>query len=103
VHEFVTAIVEGRDPYPNARQSANWTCTGLLAHESGMHGGGIRKLLTAVENGGAGTVSRRSKMAAHNRAGLWAGRIGATAPITPPFRERHRSAQRHGDMERDTT
>jgi len=27
-------------------------------------------LLTAVENGGAGTVSRRSKMAAHNRAVL---------------------------------
>ncbi len=59
-------------------------------------------LLTAVENGGAGTVSRRSKMAAHNRAGIWEGRIGATAPITPPFRERHRSALRHGDLERDT-
>jgi predicted dehydrogenase len=44
VHEFVTALVEGRDPYPNARQSANWTCTGLLAHESAMHGGAIRKL-----------------------------------------------------------
>jgi len=61
------------------------------------------EMLTAVENGGAGTVSRRSKMAAHNRAVLWEVRIGATAPITPPFRERHRSAQRHGDMERDTT
>jgi hypothetical protein len=59
-------------------------------------------LLTAVENGGAGSVSRRSKMAAHNRAGIWEGRIGATAPITPPFRERHRSALRHGDLERDT-
>jgi len=59
-------------------------------------------VLTAVENVGAGTVSRRSKMAAHNRAVLWAGRIGATAPITPPFRERHRSALRHGDLERDT-
>jgi predicted dehydrogenase len=44
VHEFVTAIVEGRDPYPNARQSANWTCTGLLAHESAMQGGVIKKL-----------------------------------------------------------
>ena len=62
-----------------------------------------RYVLTAVENGGAGTVSRRSKMAAHNRAVLWEVRIGATAPITPPFRERHRSAQRHGDLERDTT
>jgi predicted dehydrogenase len=44
VHEFVSALVEGRDPYPNARQSANWTCTGLLAHESAMHGGAIKKL-----------------------------------------------------------
>lgn len=44
VHEFVTALIEGRDPYPNARQSANWTCTGLLAHESAMQGGVIRKL-----------------------------------------------------------
>ena len=44
VHEFVSALVEGRDPYPNARQSANWTCTGLLAHESAMKGGAIMKL-----------------------------------------------------------
>ena len=44
VHEFVAALVEGRDPYPNARQSANWTCTGLLAHESAMEGGAIKKL-----------------------------------------------------------
>jgi len=44
VHEFVTALVEGREPYPNARQSANWTCTGLLAHESALAGGVIQKL-----------------------------------------------------------
>ncbi|MEX0670041.1 MAG: Gfo/Idh/MocA family oxidoreductase [Pirellulales bacterium] len=44
VHEFVTALVEGRDPYPNARQSANWTCTGLLAHESAMQGGAVKQL-----------------------------------------------------------
>ena len=44
VHEFVTALVEGREPYPNARQSANWTCTGLLAHESALAGGVIKKL-----------------------------------------------------------
>jgi predicted dehydrogenase len=44
VHEFVTALVADRDPYPNARQSANWTCTGLLAHESAMQGGAIKKL-----------------------------------------------------------
>jgi predicted dehydrogenase len=44
VHEFVTALVEGRDPYPNARQSANWTCTGLLAHESALAGGTVLEL-----------------------------------------------------------
>ena len=44
VHEFISAIVEGRDPYPNARQSANWTCAGLLAHVSALAGGAIQKL-----------------------------------------------------------
>lgn len=39
VHEFLSALVEGRAPYPNARQSANWTCVGILAHESAMDGG----------------------------------------------------------------
>ncbi|REL37588.1 gfo/Idh/MocA family oxidoreductase [Rhodohalobacter sp. SW132] len=43
-HEFVSSIVEDRDPYPNAVQSANWTCVGLLAHESSMNGGEIKKL-----------------------------------------------------------
>ena len=41
VHEFVSALVEGREPYPNARQSANITCVGILAHESAMQGGKI--------------------------------------------------------------
>ncbi|WP_345162387.1 Gfo/Idh/MocA family oxidoreductase [Pontibacter saemangeumensis] len=41
VHEFVSALVEGREPYPNARQSANITCVGILAHESAMKGGEI--------------------------------------------------------------
>jgi len=44
VHEFVTALVEGREPFPNARQSANWTCVGLCAHESALAGGKIVKL-----------------------------------------------------------
>ncbi len=44
VHEFVTALAEGRDPFPNARQSANWTCVGLCAHESAMAGGKIVRL-----------------------------------------------------------
>ncbi len=43
-HEFLTALLEGRDPYPNAVKSANWTCVGLCAHESAMKGGEIVKL-----------------------------------------------------------
>jgi predicted dehydrogenase len=38
-HEFVMAIVEDREPFPNALQSANWTCVGIAAHESAMKGG----------------------------------------------------------------
>ncbi|QMU27677.1 Gfo/Idh/MocA family protein [Adhaeribacter radiodurans] len=41
VHEFLTALVENREPYPNAQQSANITCVGILAHESAMKGGEI--------------------------------------------------------------
>lgn len=44
VHEFVSALVEGRDPYPNAVQSANWTCVGICAHESALKGGEIVRL-----------------------------------------------------------
>ncbi len=44
VHEFVDALVSGREPYPNAVQSANWTCVGLCAHESALAGGKIVKL-----------------------------------------------------------
>ncbi|HLL93970.1 MAG TPA: Gfo/Idh/MocA family oxidoreductase [Spirosoma sp.] len=44
VHEFVSAIVEDREPFPNAAQSANWTSVGILAHESAMRGGEIMKL-----------------------------------------------------------
>jgi predicted dehydrogenase len=43
-HEFVSALVEGRDPFPNAVQSANWTCVGILAHQSALKGGEIIKL-----------------------------------------------------------
>jgi predicted dehydrogenase len=41
VHEFVSALAEDREPYPNAAQSANWTCVGILAHESALAGGAI--------------------------------------------------------------
>lgn len=44
VHEFVSALMENRDPFPNAVQSANWTCVGILAHESALKGGEIKKL-----------------------------------------------------------
>ncbi len=44
VHEFLAALVEDRDPYPNARQSANWTAVGIRAHESAMAGGRILEL-----------------------------------------------------------
>jgi predicted dehydrogenase len=43
-HEFVSALVEEREPFPNARQSANWTCVGLCAHQSALQGGAIVKL-----------------------------------------------------------
>jgi hypothetical protein len=43
-HEFLMALVEGRDPFPNAAQSANWTSVGILAHESAMAGGEIKRL-----------------------------------------------------------
>ena len=44
VHEFVSALVQERSPYPNAAQSANITCVGILAHESAMEGGNIKYL-----------------------------------------------------------
>ena len=43
-HEFIMSIVEDREPYPNAEQSANWTATGLCAHQSAMAGGKIVQL-----------------------------------------------------------
>ena len=44
VHEFVSALTADREPFPNARQSANWTCVGLCAHESALAGGKIIRL-----------------------------------------------------------
>ena len=38
-HEFVTSIIEGREPFPNAVQSANYTAAGICAHESALRGG----------------------------------------------------------------
>ncbi|HZI24231.1 MAG TPA: Gfo/Idh/MocA family oxidoreductase [Chryseolinea sp.] len=44
VHQFLMALVENKEPYPNAKQSANITCVGLLAHESAQKGGLTIKL-----------------------------------------------------------
>ena len=58
-----------------------------------MHG--AAPMLTAVENGGAGTVSRRSKMEAHNRAVLWAGVIGKILEDDgkAPTKQKHTASQ----------
>jgi predicted dehydrogenase len=44
VDEFVSSIVENRAPFPDVYQSVNWTCAGICAHESAMHGGAIVRL-----------------------------------------------------------
>ncbi len=44
VHEFVNALVQNKAPYPNAKQSANITCVGILAHESALKGGEVIRL-----------------------------------------------------------
>ena len=43
-HEFLSALVRGRDTMPNAVQSANWTCVGIIAHQSALEGGKLMKL-----------------------------------------------------------
>ncbi len=41
IHEFLSALVNKKQPYPNAPQSANITCVGILAHESAKQGGKV--------------------------------------------------------------
>ena len=43
-NEFLSALIEDRDPRPNAVTSANWTCVGICAHESATKGGEIVRL-----------------------------------------------------------
>jgi len=43
-HEFISALIEDREPFPNAWQSANWTSVGILAHESALQGGALIQL-----------------------------------------------------------
>ncbi|MEP2687407.1 Gfo/Idh/MocA family protein [Maribacter dokdonensis] len=44
VHAFVNGLLNDTTPYPNAKQSANITCVGILSHESALKGGEIIKL-----------------------------------------------------------
>ena len=44
VNEFINALIEDRDPSPNAVTSANWTCVGICAHQSATKGGEIVRL-----------------------------------------------------------
>ena len=44
VNEFTNALIEDREPWPNAVTSANWTCVGICAHESAEKGGEIIRL-----------------------------------------------------------
>ncbi len=44
VNEFLQALSEDRDPWPNAVTSANWTCVGICAHQSATQGGKIVQL-----------------------------------------------------------
>jgi len=39
VHNFIDALANDSEAYPNAKQSANITCVGILAHESALQGG----------------------------------------------------------------
>ncbi|XZE53658.1 Gfo/Idh/MocA family protein [Planctomycetaceae bacterium SH139] len=43
-HEMVRAILDDRDPWPNATTAANWTCVGICAHESALQGGQLVRL-----------------------------------------------------------
>lgn len=44
VHQFVELLQGRGEGYPNAVQSANITCTGILAHESAQQGGALIRL-----------------------------------------------------------
>ena len=39
VHEFVSSIIENREPIIDGYTAANWTAAGICAHESAMNGG----------------------------------------------------------------
>ena len=39
VHEFVSSVIERRQPYPDAVTTANWTAPGICGHISAMNNG----------------------------------------------------------------
>jgi predicted dehydrogenase len=39
VHEFVSSVLAGRPPHVDDLTAANWTATGIAAHESALRGG----------------------------------------------------------------
>ena len=39
VHEFLTALIENREPFPNAVRAANITCSGILSNLSALRNG----------------------------------------------------------------
>jgi Predicted dehydrogenases and related proteins len=39
VHEFLSALIEEREPYPNAARAANITCSGILSNQSALKRG----------------------------------------------------------------
>jgi hypothetical protein len=44
IHEFISAIAEGRKSWVSAKVAANWTVAGLLAHESAMKDGAVLEM-----------------------------------------------------------
>lgn len=44
VHAIISALLEGREAFPNAQQAANWTAVGICAHQSAQKGGEIVKV-----------------------------------------------------------
>jgi predicted dehydrogenase len=61
-HQMLSSLVEGKDPYPNAVQSANITCVGILAHESAMKGGALLKLPPWTFTGGAKKAAKAARV-----------------------------------------
>ena len=66
-HEFISAIVEGRPPRPDAGTSANWTMTGICAHQSAMKGGAGAWRSRRPDQSAASAGVDRAHVVAHRR------------------------------------